>query len=114
MFLTQSDVKEVGQVRDNHIFIFLITWVAYFKIGAENSSKPGEQSSIILPKNLETGHIITARLGQSKASAVLFIPCEIRPRPKGTAEARASMCPEFLFSASGGLGGNIALKCERR
>jgi len=39
-----------------------------------------------------TRHVITARLGQSKASAVLLIPCEIRPRSKGTAEARASMC----------------------
>ena len=27
-FLTQSNVKEVNQVRDNHIFIFLITWVS--------------------------------------------------------------------------------------
>ena len=50
---------------------------------SENSSKPGEEEAIILPKNLETRHVITARLGQSKASAVLFIPCEIRPRPKG-------------------------------
>ena len=44
-FLTQSNVKEVGQVRDNHIFIFLITWVSVFKKGAENSSKPGEEEA---------------------------------------------------------------------
>ena len=40
-------MKEVGQVRDNNIFIFLITWVSVLQKGAENSSKPGEEEAII-------------------------------------------------------------------
>jgi hypothetical protein len=38
-------VKEVGQVRDNHIIIFLITWVGVLQKGAEKSAKPGEEET---------------------------------------------------------------------
>ena len=94
-FLTQSNMKEVGQVRNNHIFIshYLGKRTSKKELRILQSQVKKRQSSGQLPKNMETTrHVITARLGQSKASAVLLIPCEIRPRSKGTAEARASMC----------------------
>ena len=79
-------MKEVGQVR--HIFIFLITWVSVLQKGAENSSKPGEEEAIIyLTQKFgdQARHNSETRTVKGIGNSVHT--CEIRPRPKGSAEA---------------------------
>jgi hypothetical protein len=63
-FLTPSNMEEVGQVRNNHIYIFLVTRVSAFQKRSVIYSKSGEEAAFILPKNLEMRHIIASRHGQ--------------------------------------------------